>query len=161
MTGMLAWFAKNSVASNLLMGLILFGGLLTAFTIRKVVFPEVSSDLITVTVPYLGAAPEEVEKGVCTRIEEQVQDLETVKKVTSTAVEGRCAVTIELLTGADVRDALDDVKNRVDAISTFPTETERPVYSLATRQREVISVAVSGNLTERALREYGELSRLA
>ena len=156
MSGLIRWFARNSVASNLLMVLILVGGVVSAINIRKEVFPEVPADVITVTVPYLGAAPEEVERGVCTRIEEQVQDLEKVKKVSSVAVEGRCAVTIELITGSDVRDALDDVKNRVDAIETFPEETEKPLIQEVTLKRQVISIAISGDADERTLKRLGE-----
>ena len=159
MNALVAWFARNSVASNLLMVLIVVAGLTSAVSLRKEVFPEISPDVVTVTVPYLGAAPEEVEKGVCTRIEEQVQDLEAVKKVTSVAVEGRCAVTVELIAGSDVRDALDDVKNRVDAIETFPEETEKPLIQEVDLKRQVISIALSGETDERTLKRLGEQVR--
>ena len=81
MKGFIDWFAKNPVAANLLMAFILVSGMITAFTIKQEVFPEFSLDLITVTVPYLGAAPEEVEEGVCIRVEEAIQGLEGVKKI--------------------------------------------------------------------------------
>ena len=157
--GVLAWFANNSVAANLVMLIILVGGVVTSFNIRQEVFPEFSPDLITVTVPYLGAAPEEAEAGVCTRIEEQVQALETVKTLTSTAVEGQCVVSIELLDGANVRETLDDVKNRVDAIETFPEETEKPLIQEVIVKRQVISIAVAGDTDERSLKRQAEIVR--
>lgn len=154
--GPLAWFAANSVAANLLMGLILLGGALELGRIHKEVFPEFSSDLVTVSVEYLGAAPEEVEKAVCTRIEEAVQDLESIKRVRSVAAEGIGTVTLELLEGTDVREALDDVKTRVDAIDTFPEETEKPVIQEVVIRRQVLSIAVSGDADERTLKHLAE-----
>ena len=87
--GVIAWFAQNPVAANLLMmGLIVMGGW-TAFSIRKEVFPTVSLDSIRIEVAYLGAAPQEVEEGVCVKIEEAIQDVEGIKKITTHAYEGR------------------------------------------------------------------------
>ncbi len=148
----LSWFAKNPVAANLIMVLIIASGLLTFSGIKQEVFPEFSSDLISVTVPYLGAAPEEVEEAVCVRIEEEIQSLEGIKRITSRASEGLGTVTIELLPGTDVRKLLDDVKARVDAIDTFPEETEKPVIQELLNRRQVINVAVSGNTDEKTLR---------
>ncbi|MCP3964115.1 MAG: efflux RND transporter permease subunit [bacterium] len=158
--GFIAWFAKNGVAANLLLLLIVIAGF-TSYSskVRKEVFPEFSVDMITVTVPYLGAAPEEVEEAVCARIEERVADLETVERVRSTAAEGVGTVTIELLDGVDTREALDDVKTRVDAIDTFPAETEKPVIQEAIIRRQVLSIAISGDADERTLRRLGEQVR--
>jgi len=131
------WFARNPVAANLLMLIILVGGGITVFSIRQEVFPEFSTDTITVTVPYLGAAPEEVEEGVCIRIEEQIQGINGIKKITSKSSEGSGAVTIELLEGADIRTVLDEVKARVDAIETFP----EGCFASAARARPLTSSA--------------------
>lgn len=153
------WFANNSVAANLLMILIIAGGLLTIPEIKQEVFPEFSSDMIQVSVVYLGAAPEEVEEGVCIRIEEEVQSLDGIKEITSTAAEGVGTVNIELLPGADSRKLLDDVKSRVDAIDTFPLETEKPIVQEVTVRRQVINIAVSGNTDERTLKVVSEKIR--
>ena len=152
MNSILSWFAKNPVAANLIMVLIIASGLLTFSGIKQEVFPEFSSDLITVTVPYLGAAPEEVEEAVCVRIEEEIQSLEGIKRITSRASEGLGTVTIELFPGTDVRKLLDDVKARVDAIDTFPEETEKPIIQELLNRRQVINVAVSGDTDEKTLR---------
>ena len=118
--GLLGYMARNHVAANLLMVLVMAGGLVAATTIKREVFPEFSLDIITVTVPYLGAAPEEVEAGVCVRIEEALQGLDGIKRVTSTAAEGTGTVVSEIELGADASKVLDDVKSRVDAIDAFP-----------------------------------------
>ncbi len=158
--GILGWFAKNGVAANLLMILVIIAGYTSMQSkVSKEVFPEFSVDLITVTVPYLGAAPEEVEEAVCTRIEERVADLESVSRVRSTAAEGVGTVIIELLEGVNTREALDDVKTRVDAIDTFPEETEKPIIQEAILRRQVLSIAVSGDADELTLRRLGERVR--
>jgi multidrug efflux pump subunit AcrB len=157
--GIIDWFARNAVAANLLMIFIVVAGLTTLPTIPQKPFPDLEIDVITVTVEYLGAGPEEVELGVCTRIEEEVEGVEGIERISSTSVEGVCAVSIELLTGSDVSRALDDVKNRIDAIDTFPEEAEKPIIAQVVRQLPVIDVAISGAVSERALRELGQQVR--
>jgi multidrug efflux pump subunit AcrB len=153
------WFARNGVAANLMMFVIIVGGLLTAFTLRKEVFPEIATDMITVTVPYPGAAPEEVEKAICVRIEERIQDLQGIDRITSSAGEGSGTVSIELINGANVREVLDDVKGRVDAIDTFPDDAEEPIVQELLVRRQVINVAVWGDADEATLKHLGERVR--
>ena len=157
---MIAWFARNGVAANLLMAVILFLGFNAVTTkIPLEVFPEFELDVIYVNIPFRGATPADVEEGVVIRAEEAIFDLEGIKELRSTATEGSATITVELEKGFDARELLDDVKNRIDAISTFPGEVERPTYSLAKHRREVISVVVAGQLDERELRRYGERVR--
>ncbi len=155
----IAWFAENSVAANLLMVIILASGILTISSLEVEHFPEFSSDVISVSVVYRGAAPEEVEEGVCVRIEEAVQSLEGIKRIRSTASENRGSVNIELKPGADARKLLEDVKSAVDGIDTFPDETEQPVIQEVVLRRQVINVAVSGNADEATLKYLGEQVR--
>jgi multidrug efflux pump subunit AcrB len=155
----IAWFAENHVAANLLMLVIMAGGLFTLPTIKQEVFPEVRIEVVTVSVVYRGAAPEEVEEAVCVRVEEAIQGVEGLKRVTATASEGVGVVTAELEPGADVRQALDDIKARVDAIDTFPDETEKPIVQQAIMRAQVINVAVSGDVDERTLRHTGQQVR--
>ena len=142
MNRMIEWFARNSVAANLLMVFLVTTGLIAAFTIRSETFPETSLDLIQIDVPYFGAAPEEVEEAVCVRIDEAIQGVEGIKQITSTASEGMGSVLVEVELGADVRRLFDDLKGRVDAIDTFPEETEKPVMrELVARTRRIPSWA--------------------
>ena len=155
----IAWFAENSVAANLLMVTILASGILAIASLEVEHFPEFSSDVISASVVYRGAAPEEVEEGVCVRIEEAVQSLEGIKRIRSTASENRGSVNIELLPGTDARKLLEDVKSAVDGIDTFPDETEQPVIQEVVLRRQVINVAVSGNADEATLKYLGEQVR--
>lgn len=160
MHGLIEWFAKNSVAANLVMVTIIFlGGYTLMNRVTLEVFPTFETNVITITVPYRGATPVEVEKGVAIRIEEAVYDLVGIEKISSTSSEGSASVSIEIEDGRDPRELLDDIKNRVDAINTFPDEIERPLYKINQRRREVISVVVSGDLSEHELRNLGEQVR--
>ena len=156
MKSLIEWFARNRVVANLLMVSILGLGITTLTSINREVFPEFEMDIISVSVPYRGAAPEEVEDAVVVRIEEAIEGLEGVKRLTSTASEGAGSVLIEVDTGFDTREILDDVKARVDAISTFPLETEKPIIQEVLARLQVINVSVSGNTDEMTLKLLGE-----
>ncbi|MDP6115974.1 MAG: efflux RND transporter permease subunit, partial [Planctomycetota bacterium] len=159
-TGIIAWFARNSVAANLLMLLIATVGLGTLFLRTKFeVFPDITLDRVNIRMAYRGATPKEVEEGVVIKIEEAIQDLVGIEKMTSVASEGSGSISVEIEDGHEPREILDDIKNRVDAINTFPADTERPTFSLAKRQREVISAVVAGKIPERELRQLGERVR--
>ena len=144
MKGMIEWFARNGVAANLVMAFIVMSGIVAVTTVREEVFPEIDLDRINIQVPYLGAAPEEVEEAVTIRIEEAIQGIDGIKQIQSTASEGSGTVMIELELGADVRKVIDDVKSSVDAITTFPIETEKPVIRELTGRMQVTDIAVSG-----------------
>ncbi|MGB1440006.1 MAG: efflux RND transporter permease subunit, partial [Luminiphilus sp.] len=122
-------------------------------------FPNIEVPTITVTVPYLGAAPSEVETGVCIRIEEAVQGIEGIEKIKTQAAENRCVVALEL-SGRNFQDrALDDVKAQVNAISTFPANTEPPVVALVSLRSVVMYIAVSGDTDERSLKNLTQSLR--
>ncbi len=146
--GIIAWFAANHVAANLLMLFIIVAGAISVFSIRKETQPEFELNMVQVQVPYLGAAPQEVEEGVVVKIEEAIQDVEGIKRVRSRASEGMGQVTIEVETDFDINQVLNDVKLRVDAISTFPALTEKPVIYKQEVNQPVILVAVHGDLDE-------------
>jgi len=159
MKGPIAWFANNSVAANLLLLLIVLAGLVSLLGIPQKSFPDIDVKIITVTVPYLGAAPEEVEAGVCIRIEEELEGVDGIKKISSAANEGVCSVTVELFEDSDDAKALDEVKNRIDAIVTFPDETEKPIINLITPIRSVMDIALTGPDSERTLKILGQQIR--
>lgn len=152
-TNIIAWFAHNPVAANLLMISLLLGGLVTAFTITKEVQPRIETNYVTVTVPYRGGTPKDVEQGVLIKVEEAIQDIEGLREIIATAREGVGTVTVEVAPEYDVLEVLDQIKGRVDSIATFPAETERPTYRRNTWIREVIWVSVFGDVQERTLKE--------
>ena len=156
MKSLIDWFARNRVVANLLMLSIIVLGLSAVFSINREVFPEFEMDIISIGIPYLGAAPEEVEDAVVVRVEEAIEGLEGVKRLTSTASEGSASVLLEVETGYDTRELLDDVKSRVDAISTFPLETEEPIIQEVLARMQVINVSISGNADELTLKQLGE-----
>jgi multidrug efflux pump subunit AcrB len=157
--GPIAWFAHNHVAANLLLGVIVVAGLVSLPRMPQKSFPDIDVHAITIAVEYLGAAPEEVEEGVCIRIEEELEGIEGVERIRSVANEGACAVTVELFEDADQNRALDDVKNRVDSIDTFPEEAEQPIVNLVTPQRSVMELALVGSDDERTLKILGQQLR--
>lgn len=157
---MIAWFARNGVAANLLMFSVLFAGLFSLSTqIPFEVFPSFETDRISINVTLRGATPEDTEQGIAIRIEEAVQDLEGIEQITSRSTEGSASVTVEVESGYDAREMLADIKSRVDAINTFPSDAEKPVIALAQRKREVIAVALSSVYGEKELHEYAEQIR--
>lgn len=153
---MIAWFAKNPVAANLLMVFIAVSGAISIFTVNSEVFPEINLDMVSIEVPYLGAAPEEVEAAVSVRIEEAIQGLDGIEQITSTASEGMGMVMVELELGADARKVVDDIKSRVDAIDTFPVETEKPIVRELMARKQVVDVAVSGPVGEFTLKAIAD-----
>ena len=144
-SGFLAWFAGNHVASNLLMAFLLVAGALSLLTVVIEVFPEFDVDLITVTVPYLGATPAEVEEGVCVRVEEAVASIEGIKRLKSTAQEGVGTISIEIL---------EDARGRVDLGEVGQRELQ-----LHHRGARGVQLSVAAQLA--AEREHAELGELA
>ena len=156
---MIEWFARNGVAANLVMAFILVSGLLAATNAREEAFPEMELDRIQVEVPYLGAAPEEVEQAVNVRIEEAIQGIDGIRRIRSTASEGMGTVLIELDLGADARRVVDEVKSNIDAIITFPIETEKPIIRELTSRQQIVDIAVSGDIDPFTLKQVSERVR--
>ena len=157
---MIEWFTRNGVAANLLMGLIvLMGAAALHSKLVLQIFPDFAPDTISVRVPYRGSTPAETEEAIVIRLEEAIQDLPGIKQMTSSASENAGSVRIEVAKGYDPREMVDDIKNRVDSISTFPVEAERPTVELPQRTDRVIAVVVSGDLTERDLKRLGQQVR--
>jgi multidrug efflux pump subunit AcrB len=159
--GFFAWFAQNHVAATLLALAIAVTGIvaLVSGRVRREVFPEIAPNVVTVQVVYPGAAPTEVEQGVCLRIEEAVEGVTGVDKITSSANEGVGLVVVETLQDADVDRVLDDVRNRVDSITNLPAEIEQPIVSRLVVRKEVINVSVYGDADEPTLKRIAETAR--
>ncbi len=125
--GIIAWFANNPVAANLLMVVIMTIGLASAFSIQRSLFPAIDLRYIVISMAYPGAAPEEVEKGIVLKIEEAINDVDGIKRVESDAYESLARIGIEPQDGVDLAKLLDDIKIRIDAIQQFPEEAEKPI----------------------------------
>ena len=156
---MIAWFAKNPVAANLLMVTIVFVGFMVAPRLPLEVFPEISVEVVEIQVAYPGATPTEVEQGITIKIEEEIFDIEGIDRLTSTAGEGLGSVRAEVEDGYDVRAILDEIKVRVDGISSFPDEAERPNIFVPPLRNDVIDLVIYGDIEESELRLLGERLR--
>ena len=150
------WSIKNNVSVNLIMIFIIMAGIFTVMKMRREIMPQFSLDMIVVSVIYPGSSPEEVEEGICIKIEEQIQSIEGIKTLRSTAREGNGEVIAELETGADAQKILDEVKAEVDRIDTFPEEAEEPLVMEVINQNPTISVAIYGDITEKRMRQIAE-----
>ena len=157
--GIIAWFARNSVASNLLMFVLIIGGLFSTMLINKEVFPTFELNLLNISVAYPGAAPQEIEEGINIKIEEAIQDISGIKKVTSVASEGVGSVTIEVEDGFEVQKVLDEAKLRLDAISTFPVNIEKPNIYQIKPENNVIWVSVFGDMNQHDMKELAKSIR--
>ncbi|MFZ9887128.1 MAG: efflux RND transporter permease subunit, partial [Myxococcota bacterium] len=157
--GPIAWMARNPVAANLLMVVVLIGGLIGMTRIKQEVFPEFTLDTVVVSVPYPGASPSEVEQGIVLAAEEAVRGLDGVKRVTSVAGEGLARVSVELLLEADPDKVLSDVKAAIDRVTSFPEQAERPNVTLLSQRRQVISFILSGDQDLRTLHALAERTR--
>jgi multidrug efflux pump subunit AcrB len=157
--GPISWMAGNSVAANLIMAVLLVGGLYMGFNIKQEVFPEFSLDIVNISIAYPGASPEEVETGILLAIEEAIQDLEGIDEITANANEGYGFIRVEGLEGADINRLWQEIKSEVDRISTFPGEAEEPQISIAARKREVLRLALYGDGSETTMRALADQIR--
>lgn len=157
--GAIAYMARNSVASNLLMLVLLGGGLFTMFKIQKEVFPEFQLDFVEVFVAYPGASPAEVEQGILQPVEEAVRGVQGIKEIVSEANEGSGEVSIELVAGSERMKAFQDIDQAINRIRTFPDDIEQPEVSLQTRQRDVLQIGLYGKADVWTLRQLAERLR--
>jgi multidrug efflux pump subunit AcrB len=157
--GSIAWMAQNPVAANLLMIILLLGGIVTALTIQKEVFPQFQLDIVNVSVGYPGAAPSEVETGILQPVEEAVRGLEGISEITARAREGSGSVEIELVSGTDRMQAFQDIDQAIARIRTFPEEADEPEVVLQSRQREAMEIGLFGPVDVWTLRKLAERLR--
>ena len=152
----IAWLARNPVAANLLMVMLVVSGLLATLTVRQEVFPEIALNQISIHVQYPGAAPEDVEQGVVIRIEEAIQSIDGIRRIRSTAAESSASVVVQLESGIDSGRMVAEVQNKIDAISTFPVNTEQPIIRNVIARNQVVDVVVSGDTDVRVLKTLAE-----
>ncbi|GAA0192465.1 efflux RND transporter permease subunit [Fulvivirga kasyanovii] len=158
-SGAIGYMARNPIAANLLMIILLGGGIWTMFNIQKEVFPQFQLDMVEIRVVYPGAAPAEVEKGILLPIEEAVRGVQGIKEITSTAEEGSGTVLIELVAGTERMKAFQDIDQAVNRIRTFPEDIEQPEVQLQARQRDVMELGLYGNVDIWTLRKLAERLR--
>ena len=159
MKNIIRWFILNTVAANLLMVFIIIAGIFTLSRLRMEVFPDITIPIINVSVIYPGASPEDIEESICVKVEEQVQGINGLKRITSSSNEGYGSINIEVENGYDIDEVKDEVKAQVDAITSFPDDAEKATIKSFDGQPEVITIAVHGNVDEVSLLNIAEKVR--
>lgn len=153
--GLIAWFARNSVAANLLMIFILLGGLLTINTINKQMFPQVKINWISYSAPYPGAAPQEVEEGITIKIEEALETVQGLKRVITYSNRNFSNGWFEVDLDYEPQVVLEEVKSAIDSIASFPDGMERIKIEREKFRQEVLYISLYGDLTHGELKELG------
>ena len=150
---MIRFFAQHRTAANLLLALMVVCGITAIGKINRQFFPDFGIDIVTVSVAWPGASASDVEKNIIQSIEPELRFLNGVKKIGSTAYEGRASVVIEFDPGHSMQEALSDIESAVGQVTTLPDNSERPEIKRIVRYESISKLVVSGDFTERSLRE--------
>jgi HAE1 family hydrophobic/amphiphilic exporter-1 len=153
------WSVEHRVSVNLIMVFLIVAGFFTVINMKREMFPQFSLDMINIGVTYPGASPEEVEEGICIKIEEQLKSLENIKTMYSTSLEGHGSVTLELAAGSNINEKLDEIRTEIDLIDSFPEQAEDPVIIEIKNNEPSIYLAVYGDVDELLLRDTAEKIR--
>jgi multidrug efflux pump subunit AcrB len=157
--GAIAYMVRNPLITNLLMFILIGGGIWSMFNIQKEVFPQFQLDFVEVSVVYPGAAPTEVEQGILLPVEEAIRGVQGIKEVTSTAYEGSGTILVELVAGTNRMKAFQDIDQAVSRIQTFPDDIEQPQVNLQDQRRDVMEIGLFGDVDVWTLRILAERLR--
>lgn len=152
-SGAIGWMASNPIAANLLFILAVLMGFIAIKGLPKEVFPSFPLEQVTVTVPYPGSSPEEVERGIIVKVEEAIRDVIGIKEIRSVAQESVGIVTVQMNPGTDMGRAVNEIKMRVDSIAAFPLDAEKPIVAESIFRGGAIFVTVSANIDIASLKE--------
>lgn len=152
--GLIAWFTRNHVAANLMMLAIIVGGFYSLMRIQREMLPEINTNIISVQLTYPGAAPQEVETGIIDKVEEVLESVDGLKQVLATAGEGGGSFSIQVQSGYDVGEVLDQVKMQIDSVSSFPDSMEKPVIYRQKFSSDVLWISVYGDADNFTLKEF-------
>lgn len=148
---------NNPIAINLAMVLLMLWGLVSLHKLPREVLPEFDFGMINITVVYPSASPEEVEEGICVKIEEAISHLRGIESLSSTAREGMGSVTVYVASGYDARILKEDIERSVAQILTFPEDAEKPNITEVILKQQIVFVAVYGEVSEESLKKYADL----
>ena len=157
--GIIAWFAENHVAANLMMILIIIAGLYSVFTITKKAMPDIDMPMIQVRMAYPGASPADVERGIIIQVEKAVEDVDGITRMRSVAQEGAAQITLEVDESFEINEVLEDVKVRVDGILTFPVDAEPPIVTRTIVRNDALRVEIHGDMDPVSQKELAKQIR--
>ena len=154
--GVIGWFARNSVAANLLLVATIVLGFLSLNEIRKEAFPSLAPDRVTISVNYDSGDPEQAEQGIAIKIEEALESVAGIDTITSTSNANGSNVVVEKENDYPLDTLFSDIQTKVDAINDFPSEADNPVIEKATRQDHAIWVQLYGDADRATFQELAE-----
>lgn len=154
--GPISWMASHPVAANLIMLVLIVGGFFFLLRSTKEVFPDFDLDMITTTMQYPGASPEEVEQSIILPIENAIKDVDGIGDITSAAYEGYGHVIVEVKDTENIIRVAQDIKTAVDQITTFPVDAENLTVTINSHKREAMELALYGSVSETVLRTQAE-----
>ncbi|MGY8810136.1 MAG: efflux RND transporter permease subunit [Pseudomonadales bacterium] len=157
--GIIAWFARNPVAANLLMLLVIVLGVMSMGDLRKEAFPAMEPDSINIGVTYDSGSATQSEEGLAIKIEDALEDVIGIKSITSTANGSGANVSVEMQSDYNLDILMRDVKSKVDAISNFPSEAKNPVITKAQRESDALSLQLYGDADRYTLQTLAEALR--
>jgi len=157
--GLIAWFAHNHVAANLMMIIIIMAGLFSVATITKKAMPDFDLPIIQISMAYPGATPADVEKGIVILIEEAVEDVDGINMIRSVANEGVGNVNLEVDESYDINEVLNDVKTRVDGIINFPVDAEPASVSRTIIRNDALRIEIHGDIDPVSQKELAQQIR--
>ena len=156
MNGIVAWFARNAVAANLLMIVAFVGGIFGYTKMEQEMFPVINITGASVSVSWNGASPQDVEEQIVTRIEEAVADINGLDRITSIANEGFGVVNIKGRDDIDMEQFLDEVKIRVDQINNLPQAAFEPQVQRWEERNAFMGLAIHGDVDARTLKRLAD-----
>lgn len=154
--GIVAYFVKYPILANIIIAITLIGGILTLLNTKQSFFPTRTVNTLQINVAYPGAAPEEMEEGVTTKIEEAIKSIPGIDEITSTSSENSASIRIKILESYDIDEIYTEVKNSVDAISSFPVSAEKPVIYKIKPSTPAQWMAVTGDVDLYTLKKFAE-----
>lgn len=144
MKKLIEYFIKHSVITNWIMLILLFAGTFALFNLNKRLDPKMELEEIEIQLPYPGASAVEVEEGIVIKIEENLRGLEGIEKVTSRSQDGYGQITVEITPGFDMNKALQNIKNSVNSVNSYPTDAEKPIVFQSTVWNRAINLSIYG-----------------
>ena len=156
MKSIVTWFVKNSVPANLFMFFLIVGGVASYQNMKSEFFPAPDINIITIQVPYLGASANEIESSICAKIEDRIEGISGIKKISSYALENAGIVSATLYNPSEIDDILDQIKTVVNNIDTFPVDSEKPVIQKIELVEKVLDVVIYGQVEEKTLLQVTE-----
>ncbi|WP_085908042.1 efflux RND transporter permease subunit [Kiloniella majae] len=157
MNKILHWFVKNPVTSNLLMAVILLGGVVASFDLKTQIFPPAKLNAVDITIEYSGATPEIIARNISVPVENALKNIEGIKNVYSFAVEEIGTTTVFFYSDVDIDEKVSEIKRKIDALGTLPKGIERPQITETKDKDRILDIAIHGNVDLETLTRIGEL----